>query len=194
MIDIVLKLIEQELRAHFKPPGADAPPDDPVVELGNIGTIDPEDPASRVIITLANLAEEATKKNESQYQRNGDRNRVQNPPTYLNLFLIFAASYPANEYAKAITRLSEVITFLQGKNVFTPKNSPESASGADQDLRITLELMTLTFEQVNYVWAIFGGKQVPFAMYKARLVKVQADRPLSEVTPIDEVAGNEARV
>jgi len=46
-----------------------------------------------------------------------------------------------------------------------------------------MELYTLTFEQLNHLWGSLGGRQVPFAMYKLRLVGL-TDRKIIRTTPL----------
>ena len=60
-----------------------------------------------------------------------------------------------------------------------------------QDMRLVLELYTLTFEQINYLWGSLGGKQMPFALYKLRLVEVEADRTRAVGAPIETIEANE---
>jgi len=55
-------------------------------------------------------------------------------------------------------------------------------------MRIIMELYTLTFEQINHLWGSLGGKQVPFVMYKARLVKIQ--HQITEEAPLIEQIEN----
>jgi len=55
------------------------------------------------------------------------------------------------------------------------------------DLKFTLELYTLTFEQINHLWGSLGGRQVPFAMYKLRLVAITDRSIVREVPLIEEI-------
>jgi hypothetical protein len=48
----------------------------------------------------------------------------------------------------------------------------------------------MTFEQINHLWGSLGGKQVPFAMYKARLVAVSDHRSLGQGRLIEKIEGN----
>jgi hypothetical protein len=58
------------------------------------------------------------------------------------------------------------------------------------DLRFTMELYTLTFEQINHLWGSLGGRQIPFAMYKLRLVAITERAIVREVPLIEEVETN----
>ena len=203
MIDQALTIIRDELEAYFRLLGDDTA----TVILDNISLLDTQDGANlkdKVIISLVNVEEESTLKNLTHKVRlNGGINYVE-PPVHLNLYLLFSANYvgestsPTPKYTLALTRLSTIIQFFQSKRLFTLHNSPnanlsqsiEDLNNPDlSNLRITIELYTLTFEQINHLWGSLGGKQLPFVMYKARLVEIQD--PLRRNVPvIEEVRGD----
>ncbi len=206
MIAKALKLIIEHLKAYIKsieltdplpgsPDGSEPP--SAFVTLGNIALIESTltnagTIKDRIVLSLVNINEEETFKNAPHYERNGTNTRYRNAPIHLNLFLLFSANY--DRYENALIRLSQVIEFFQGKRVFTLRDAPPStADEADVDeFKLILDLYTLTFEQINHLWGSLGGKQVPFVLYKLRLVKVQADRTLASGTAIQEVASREA--
>jgi len=45
----------------------------------------------------------------------------------------------------------------------------------------------LTIEQINHLWGSLGGRQLPFAMYKLRLVAITDQAIVREVPPIEEI-------
>jgi hypothetical protein len=193
MFDKAMDLVVKEVRAFIA--STHQPNEQPVdhpdyVILGNIASADaPQSPlANHTVASVVNIAEEAAFKNAPHLQAREGKIRYRNAPAFLNLFLLFSANYDG--YATALLRLSQVVTFFQGKNTFTLKNSPQPNDDEDSDLRITLELLALTFEQVNYLWASLGGKQMPFVLYKVRMVRIQADRTLAEGPVIEEIVGN----
>ncbi|HEY1214506.1 MAG TPA: Pvc16 family protein, partial [Bryobacteraceae bacterium] len=93
----------------------------------------------------------------------------------------------------ALKRLSYVIQFIQSRNSFSTANSVTAAGLIDftdddaVSLKFTLELYTLTFEQINHLWGSLGGRQVPFAMYKLRLVAITERALLRNVPLIEEI-------
>ena len=98
--------------------------------------------------------------------------------SYVNIFLLFTANY--RNYATTLRRLAQVLTFFQGKQKFTFANSPNvnpPPSGI-AELSLAMDLLSLTFEQVNHLWGFLGTKQIPFAMYRGRLVVLSDDRVL----------------
>jgi hypothetical protein len=50
-----------------------------------------------------------------------------------------------------------------------------------------MELYTLTFEQINHLWGSLGGKQMPFVMYKLRLIALTDRTIVREVPLIEEI-------
>lgn len=203
MIFEALKLIKDEL-AHYievKNTGVNNITADSVV-LDNVANVEGNnrpDLQGKIIISLVNIEEESTLKNNLNIQRipNG-RLRHENPRVYLNLYLLFCANFSeeADAYELALQQLSLVVQFIQGNNIFTINNSPNSTLDAEEDpslseLRIMLDLYTLTFEQINHLWGSLGGKQIPFAMYKCRLVEVRDRRVQKSGESITEIHSSE---
>lgn len=192
MIDTALILLRDELSSYISLKDASVN-----VVIDNIGlaeTSNGETLTNNVVITLVNIEEESTLKNQPALKRPFINNKgtYQNPPIYLNLYVLFVSNYSGNDYPLALKRLSYIIQFLQGKNSFS---SASSVFGGSLDLsndvitqlRFTLELYTLTFEQINHLWGSLGGRQMPFVMYKLRLVAITEGLPLREVPVIEEI-------
>lgn len=200
MIDKALHLLREELNAYFVLNGT---PSGEVL-LDNVGFLQTEDGRNlrnKLIVTLVNVEEESALKNGAFLRRSLNGPEYVSAPVHLNLYLLFSAYYLAEAgegpldrgYVAAWQRLSLVIQFFQVKNHFTLGNSPAfllTQPGAllDPDyvgLKLFLDLYTLSFEQINHLWASLGGRQVPFILYKARLAKVQA-RNAGEPAPLIE--------
>lgn len=204
MIASALKLIRDELTSYIlSSKRADDIITDKEIRLENIAMLDKENDITLnncLILTLVNSEEESSLKNSSRYARTPTGIQYIEPPVYLNLYILIT-SVPGltqtDAYEFALHRLSLVIKFFQNKRCFTIKNSPFTSVSDDSDLnqgqkeelRLTAELYTLTFEQINHLWGSLGGKQVPFAMYKIRLVKIQEEN--TEPVPVIEEINNE---
>lgn len=204
MIHHALELIELELNTYFK--SLPNHPDDAYVILGNVAALesesggDTEEMKEKVIITLVNIEEESAYKNLPNYSRttNGAV-RYLNAPVFLNLYLLFASNLSPKRYPTALQYLTELIQFFQSKNVFSLKSAPgfKSSEPLEPDLaevQLILDLYTMTFEQINHLWGSLGGKQMPFVMYKARLVKMLDRRTTGTGTLVEEVARKESVV
>ena len=185
MIDQALTLLQAELVAFLSENN-----DPALVRIDNIGLTETSSGSSltdHIVITLVNIEEESALKNQSPMRRSGSGSvTYENAPTFLNLYVLITCNYFGDNYILALQRLALVIRFLQGKTSFS---GAATASGApvSPDLRFTLELYTLTFEQINHLWGSLGGRQVPFAMYKLRLVSITDRKRLREVPVIEEV-------
>jgi hypothetical protein len=149
-----------------------------VVLIDNVWALDDtakskEDNA--VVITLVNLTEEATMKNFAGWRKDPDSIVYSNPPVYINLFLLFTAKMQL--YEQSLRYISHVIRFFQGRPFFTSSTFTDlnADDGSNQDLRIAVELQSLTLEQVNYIWSTLGGKQSPFVLYKVRLLRLERE-------------------
>lgn len=143
----------------------------------------------QIVMSLINLQEETTLKNAPNYRMENGRTIYQNPPVSLNLFVLFSALHP-DQYATALQRLARVIEFFQWKKEFAftlpPSAGVGNAGSVTKDVRVLVDLYTLTFDQINHLWGTLGGKQVPFAMYRMRLVAISADKQQGEGTAITE--------
>lgn len=189
MIDAALQLLRNELSSYL------SSKDPASVIIDNIGLFETSAGSSltdSIVITLVNVEEESTLKNQPALKRPfAGSATYENAPVYLNLYVLFTCNYSGNDYILALKRLSYVIRFLQGKNVFSASSSVTGSSLAIDDdlvdLRFTMELYTLTFEQINHLWGSLGGRQIPFAMYKLRLVTITERAVVREVPLIEEI-------
>jgi len=202
MIGNALILLREELSAYMTNQG------DPAnVAIENIGLFETENGQNledSIVISLVNIEEESTLKNGTTFTKWPDGvARYENRPVFLNLYVLFTANFaggvpPNNAYVQALKRLSLVIEFFQGKSTFTPATStvtlpPELSdlsNPAVAGLKLNLELYTLTFEQINHLWGSLGGRQIPFAMYKVRVVTITERSVRREVPLIEEIVTN----
>ncbi len=146
------------------------------VKLENIAALkeDALDNAENIFVTLVNISEETTLKNIPNYRRENAVTVYENPPVYLNLYILFTACIHG-AYDKSLMHLSHLIKFFQATNTFTHKNSATTAFGEGAAFRLIMDLYSPTFEQANYLWSTLGGKQYPFALYKMRLLEMERD-------------------
>ena len=191
MIEQAILLLKNELQAYISLKDASVN-----VIIDNIGLFETskgDTLTNNIIITLVNIEEESTLKNLPALKRPFvNRAIYKNPPVCLNLYILFTCNYSGDDYRLALKRLSYIIQFLQSKNSFS---SASSVTGGAidltepdiMDLKFTMELYTLTFEQINHLWGSLGGRQVPFAMYKLRLVAISEHAVVREVPLIEEI-------
>lgn len=198
MIDKAVLLLREELQSYFNLRDASVN-----VVIDNIGLFESskgDSLTNNVIITMVNVQEESTLKNQSALKRPFTASAAyQNPPVFLNLYILFTCNYSGSDYLLALRRLSFIILFLQSKNSFSVASSITGASfnleePGIAELKFTLELYTLTFEQINHLWGSLGGRQMPFVMYKLRLVTITDDIIFREMPIIEEIETNFSKV
>ncbi len=199
MIGLALKLLRDELSEYIV---AQKGAGDPIVKddiiLHNIAMLESDtsgDLNNKIVITLVNTEEESTLKNSANIIKTTTGIQYVEPAVFLNLYILISTTLGEDlldAYEFALNRLALVVQFFQSKKSFTVKNSPFNSISTDvnipqelkDELKLNIELYTLTFEQINHLWGSLGGKQVPFAMYKVRLVRIQEntrqDAPLIE--------------
>ena len=150
--------------------------------LGNVAQLERPEIATELenhlVLGLVNLEEERALKNGRVFAETSAGEGVyRNRPVHLNLFLLFSANY--RNYGTALRRLAQVLAFFQGKQKFTLANSPGALPQAPiAEFMLVMDLLSLTFEEVNHVWGFLGAKQMPSAIYRARLVAISDQRVL----------------
>lgn len=162
-----------------------------VDNIGFLETTNGDNLNNNIVISVVNLEEESTLKNQPAAKRFPPAMVVyENPPVFLNLYVLFTSNYWGDKYIFALKRISYVVQFLQSKSAFSWSSSVSGGISTDDDLldlKFTMELYTLTFEQLNHLWGSLGGRQIPFVMYKLRLVAITERKTVREVPPILEV-------
>jgi len=147
---------------------------------GNIAHLDRQEIATELdnhlVLTLVKIEEERVLKNGRNYSAGAAGEIIyRNRPLHLNLFVLFTANY--RNYATALRRVAQVLTFFQGKQKFTLANSPGAMPNSPiAEFSLVMDLLSLTFEEVNHLWGFLGAKQSPFALYRGRLVTL-SDMP-----------------
>ena len=130
-------------------------------------------------VSLINIEEERTFKDQKFTVKNSAGTyESRNPDLYLNLYVLISANFnsdtrrdPTTDYYEGLKQLSNVIFFFQQKSVFTPFNSPSlSDSGIE---KLSVELFSFNFEQMNNFWSVVGTSYLPSVLYKVRMITIQ---------------------
>jgi len=140
-------------------------------------------PDDQIGVALVNVEEERALKSQIPVPAYIEGRQVMREPEIkLNLHVLFAANFKA--YDQGLKQLSYVLTFFQGHPVFTRERYPGLDARID---RLGVDLIGLSFEQLNQLWAFVGAKQLPAVVYRVRLVALQDDEPLSVGAPITKI-------
>lgn len=129
-------------------------------------------------LTVINIEEERTFRAQvPTYVLVDGRQVLREPEVRLNVHVLASANF--RQYGEALRHLALVIAFFQANPAFTIDAFPAL------DPRIgllTAELYSLTYEQLNQVWAFIGAKQLPSVVYKVKVVVVQ-DEAIAQIGP-----------
>ncbi|WP_085315878.1 DUF4255 domain-containing protein [Derxia lacustris] len=88
-------------------------------------------------------------------------------PIYLNLRMMIAASFGASNYREALKLLSNAISLLQIQSVFDRQNTPELDPRLD---KLIVDLESLSSNDLSNLWGVLGGRYLPSALYRVRMV------------------------
>ncbi|MCI4670766.1 MAG: DUF4255 domain-containing protein [Bacteroidia bacterium] len=155
----------------------------PEVVLGNVALVDAVNTSTlqirnKVIISLVNIEEENTLRYAQRQSflpaQDGNTSRLinHNPTVFLNLYVLFSCPRDDDKYRESLDYLSTIVHFFQRQSVFYQNDVPELGESEDIE-RISFELYSLSFEQMNHLWGVLGGKYMPSVMYKVRIVPVK---------------------
>ena len=118
-----------------------------------------------IVITLVNIEEEPVSRINSVLS---NRTTVNMPnPVCINLYILFSAYFSRSNYEESLKFLALVISFLQEKNVFTPSNTPSLDPKIE---KLSVEMVNLSTEKLNNLWATLGAKYIPSVFYKLRML------------------------
>ena len=185
MLDIALKFLRDELNTYL------------LAQTGS-NTVDVKlsrlvDESGKYAIeedslcaTVIHIEEERIFKSQlPEYIYVNGQSLVLAPELKLNLHLLFAAHFKL--YDQALKFISYVLTYFQSHVSFTSDSYPALDARVG---KLTVELCSLTYEQVNQVWAFIGGKQLPSVIYKMRMVVLQDDAPVAVQLPLTTIDTN----
>lgn len=171
-----------------------------LIEITNIAMLNDGDDflasASPIILSIVNIEEDKTLKNQSIYLKNTNDHtqisRYHHPTQHLIISLLFS-SYNKNlsKYLDGLDKLKTVISYLQQHNSFYYKKDDTELIDYDTFLgktelqkenysRVTVESVSLTMDQVNQMWSYLGSKYMPSVLYKMRLCTIQSTDTVPE--------------
>lgn len=125
---------------------------------------------NKIVCTLVHVEPENTFRNAFDPTKGGiSKAKV---PLSFNLHLLFSACFDNRSYSEALEMLSLVLQFFNSKPVFTSSNSILPLKEA----KLSIELATLSYQEVSELWSGLGAKMMPFLMYKMHCLVIENDR------------------
>ena len=143
-------------RTHHRPEG--------LATVGMIGNSTEERPNKMVVSLLGVERETAGGINAPvQHIPEGGYVRMQ-PSLLLNLNVMLAAVFDERQYAESLSVLTDTLRFIQSMPKFT-------VEGKDY----TIEIMSLSPQDLNNVWTLLGGQYYPSVVCKIRRLTIDAE-------------------
>lgn len=164
-----------------------------LIEITNVATLNDGDEFLQskfpIILSIVNIEEDKTLKNQSVYIQNSNDNntidRFTHPTRHLIISLLFCSYNKAlSKYLDGIEKLEPIINFFQQNTSLYYKNdgseliryitfSGKNDVGKANYSKITFDFVSLNMEQLNQMWSYLGSKYMPSVLFKMRLVSIQ---------------------
>ncbi|MEM6721445.1 MAG: Pvc16 family protein [Bacteroidota bacterium] len=160
------------------------------VKLGaqNVGDIQSDESdieGDNLLITIVRIEEESTLKNfpNKRLVENGGTFKLDKrfPKIHLNYYLMFSCTL---QYDKAVAVIHKAIKFFQYQKKYT-------FVADEDDIELNMELCSPSFEQLNNIWGMLGGKQIPSVLYKARVTSLERD--IEKLAAVITTIGGESK-
>lgn len=164
------------------------PTSDPRLKIGNISLAfdslltGANSLTDKAVMTLVNLEEDRAARSPDNFVKDTTTASYKNPPIVVNLYVMICV-FKA-DYDDSLKWLGHIVQFFQHQNVFTPLTHPHLDERIE---RLTVELYTMNFEQLNHIWSTLGGKYLPSALYKVRQLQLDENAVRGESGLIREV-------
>lgn len=186
MLHVVIQQVADQLNQFLGPLAAlgDAIPADVARHEQPANAAGAADLENHLLVTLVNIEEENTLKNNYPTQQIGASLITQPPALFLNIYLLFSANFVV--YDEALRHIGFVLRFFQAHKRL-------AINDTELDLRydVFFTMHHIGFENLNNLWTVLGGKYLPSVLYKARLVMVQEAPPTGSQVITDIQANNQ---
>ena len=129
-----------------------------------------------VSLLLVNVEQEHSLRPADPYRRilaDGTKQRI-NPAIFINAYILFVARF--KDYKLSLKYISLILQFFLARPVFDHENTPTLSAGIE---KLTLELSTLPFSELNNLWGILRTAYQPSLLYKVRMVAFADEAGLS---------------
>jgi hypothetical protein len=180
MIDKALGFIVDRLDAALQRQYSSSEPHAVIAGLGGPASAAVE---NRIVLSIANIERESGTQGGNNLRADATGYSKSFPPLNINLFILAAANFGDN-YAEALKFLSATLAFFQSSPVMTPATSPAFPAGIE---KLTIELVNLSFQEVNSLWTIRGSLYLPSFLLKLRTVTIAKGEILGRAPAITGV-------
>lgn len=130
--------------------------------VGSIGNT--SERPDKMVVCLLNVERENSSGMAGPIQRTADGYVYRKPPLLLNLKVMLAAVYDERRYGESLSVLSDTLRFIQS----APKFEVEGSI-------YTIEIVTLSTQDMNNVWTLLGGQYYPSVVCKIRQLIIDSE-------------------
>ena len=187
MIDTAIKFLSDEVNTYLKKRALNGN------SFGSVITGQVVDDSGKwaiapdnVGLTLINIEEERILQSQLPERVYINGNHIVMPPELkLNLTVLFHIRYTSTNYEQSLRYLSNVLTFFQAHPSFTADAYP----GLDPSIeKLTVEMLSLSSEQLNQMWTYLGSKYLPSITYRIRMIVLQDTEALGIAKPVTTIS------
>ena len=129
-----------------------------------------------ITLLLVNVEQEHALRPADPYRRmlaDGTKQRI-SPAILMNAYVLFVARF--KDYKQSLRYISLILQFFLSRPVFDHENTPALSAGIE---KLTLELLTLPFSELNNLWGILRTAYQPSLLYRVRMVAFEDEAGLS---------------
>ena len=171
------------------------------ITVANIATLSEDDGVlpekSNIILSIVNIQEDKTLKNQSIYQKKAVDNTINqfaHPTKYLVFTLLFASyNTDQSKYLDGLGKLQMVIDYFQQNNSFYyniadtvdtevitfPIFDGKTEEEKENYSKITFNSVSLSLDQTNQMWSYLGSKYMPSVLYEIRILPIQKNESVN---------------
>ncbi len=157
------------------------PSDEPRVAISNVvdrGGGAPAGLSDMLAMTLVNVERDPTASGTRPYLERAETSAaVMAPSMAINLDVLASAHFE-DHYEDGLALLSAAIGHFQGQVSFTPQNAPDLPKGMQ---KLTTEWVDLDLREIHNLWTVLGGRYLPSALYKMRMITMQEGLAMGDV-------------
>lgn len=141
-----------------------------VANIAEVASGGDADHLADIIISLVNIEDVRMARNQEYMVRIDNQLYPKNAPVNLDLWLLFTAY--SGSYENDIRNLQEVLSLFQRQPVFTQDTVPELADDGIE--KLVIDMVSLSFDQLQQLWSMLGGKYQPSVLYKMRMITIDS--------------------
>jgi hypothetical protein len=183
MISHALSILINELNKHFHdvyniPVSKEAAIAGNVSEINHSSEKDEEKFINKIIFTVINILEERSGSSFPGFSKGEATGGhvLKESQSAMNLAILIAANH--SDYNEALLMISRTIRHFRTMGMLTSEtvapesltiNAPENPKDRLKDFKLSVTMHSCSFEEINLLRNITGGKQYPFVIYNMRL-------------------------